>query len=279
MPPQPDQGDESGQSRSDEDYIEEWRELLRASVRLRLMSDVPLGMFLSGGIDSSAIAALMSEMVGEPIKTFSVAFEEREANELDYAREASAGFRHRPPRDRRHPGPVPRGAAAARLARGRAARASRRAWPSTSSRGWPREHVMVVLTGEGSDETACRLLPLPQDDREPCRGRLVSQAVHRGDAQRGARAARCSRPAQAPEQGPDERSSSTPRTSSTSTSTTSPSFRAPCNRCSSRTRRSSGSACRDPYAEMSGLLRGPSRRDACSIGCCTRTSRRTCTNC
>jgi asparagine synthase (glutamine-hydrolysing) len=71
---------------SDNDYIEQWTELFRTSVRLRLMADVPLGMFLSGGIDSSAIAAMMSGMVNEPIKTFSVAFREREANELEYAR-------------------------------------------------------------------------------------------------------------------------------------------------------------------------------------------------
>ena len=45
------------------DYIEQWSELFRKSVRLRLMADVPLGMFLSGGIDSSAIAAVMSGMV------------------------------------------------------------------------------------------------------------------------------------------------------------------------------------------------------------------------
>jgi asparagine synthase (glutamine-hydrolysing) len=72
--------------RSDRDYIAEWSELFRTSVRLRLMADVPLGMFLSGGIDSSAIAAVMSGMVDEQIKTFSVAFAEREANELAYAR-------------------------------------------------------------------------------------------------------------------------------------------------------------------------------------------------
>ena len=50
------------------------------------MSDVPLGVFLSGGIDSSAIVAVMSKMVDQPIKTFSVAFQEREANELNYSR-------------------------------------------------------------------------------------------------------------------------------------------------------------------------------------------------
>ena len=71
---------------TDKDYIAEWSELFRKSVELRLMADVPLGMFLSGGIDSSAIAAVMSTLVDEPIKTFSVAFKEREANELEYAR-------------------------------------------------------------------------------------------------------------------------------------------------------------------------------------------------
>jgi asparagine synthase (glutamine-hydrolysing) len=74
------------EGRSDKDYIAEWSELFRKSVQLRLMADVPLGMFLSGGIDSSAIAAVMSTLVDEPIKTFSVAFAEREANELEYAR-------------------------------------------------------------------------------------------------------------------------------------------------------------------------------------------------
>lgn len=74
------------EARSDAEFVEEWRDLFRHSVKLRLMADVPLGMFLSGGIDSSAIAAVMSEMVDEPIKTFSVAFNERDANELEYAR-------------------------------------------------------------------------------------------------------------------------------------------------------------------------------------------------
>jgi asparagine synthase (glutamine-hydrolysing) len=71
---------------SDEDLIAEWGDLFREAVRLRLMADVPLGMFLSGGIDSSAIAAVMSTLNSDPIKTFSVAFHEREANELSYAR-------------------------------------------------------------------------------------------------------------------------------------------------------------------------------------------------
>lgn len=80
-------------NRSDAEFVEEWRDLFRESVRLRLMADVPLGMFLSGGIDSSAIAAMMSGMVTEPIKTFSVGFSEREANELEYARMAANAFK------------------------------------------------------------------------------------------------------------------------------------------------------------------------------------------
>lgn len=80
-------------TRTDRDYINEWRELFEESIRLRLMADVPLGMFLSGGIDSSAIAAVMSRMVSEPVKTFSVAFAEREANELEFARIVAKAFK------------------------------------------------------------------------------------------------------------------------------------------------------------------------------------------
>jgi asparagine synthase (glutamine-hydrolysing) len=85
--------DAGGRGKSDDEYVAEWSELFRTSVRLRLMADVPLGMFLSGGIDSSAIAAVMSRMVSEPIKTFSVAFAEREANELSYARLVAEAFK------------------------------------------------------------------------------------------------------------------------------------------------------------------------------------------
>jgi len=78
---------------SDHDAIEQWTELFREAVRSHLMADVPLGVFLSGGIDSSAIAAMMSGLSPERIKTFSVGFAEREANELGYARMVARAFR------------------------------------------------------------------------------------------------------------------------------------------------------------------------------------------
>jgi len=77
------------------DYREQLRHLLEESVRLRLMSDVPLGAFLSGGIDSSIIVGLMSRMMNQPVDTFSVGFEESELNELPFARIAAQAFETR----------------------------------------------------------------------------------------------------------------------------------------------------------------------------------------
>jgi asparagine synthase (glutamine-hydrolysing) len=61
-------------------------ERLRESVRAHLVSDVPLGAFLSGGLDSSTVVSLMSRMSGAPVKTFSIGFRHESANELPYAR-------------------------------------------------------------------------------------------------------------------------------------------------------------------------------------------------
>jgi asparagine synthase (glutamine-hydrolysing) len=129
----------------------EVRSRLEAAVQSHLMSDVPLGLFLSGGIDSTGIAALMTPMVREPIRTFAVGFAEPEASELEYARLAarSVGAEHREvvatpeeflqmlPRMIWHEDkPIAFSSSVALYLVSRLAR----------------DHVKVVLTGEGADE-------------------------------------------------------------------------------------------------------------------------------
>ena len=72
---------------SEEEYVEQVYESLRESVKMRLMSEVPLSAFLSGGVDSSGIVAIMAGMMDEPVKTFSIGFKSKGLhNELPYAR-------------------------------------------------------------------------------------------------------------------------------------------------------------------------------------------------
>jgi asparagine synthase (glutamine-hydrolysing) len=80
------------EARSEEDYLEELRALLDEAVRLRLVSDVPLGAFLSGGVDSSAVVGFMSRHMSQPVKTFSIGFHEDTYDELKYARIAAKHF-------------------------------------------------------------------------------------------------------------------------------------------------------------------------------------------
>ncbi len=79
--------------RDDAFYAERLRELLMESIRLHMMSDVPLGVFLSGGVDSSTNVALMARVAPGRINTFSVGFEEHETyNELQYARRIARDY-------------------------------------------------------------------------------------------------------------------------------------------------------------------------------------------
>jgi asparagine synthase (glutamine-hydrolysing) len=133
-------------------YVNTYRELLEACVSSHLMSDVPLGVFLSGGLDSSAVAALTTKIRREPIETFSVGYGEEAFSELPYARQVAKhiGSRHHevrlsleeffaslPALIWHEDEPI--------------------VWPSSVSLYFvaklARERVTVVLTGEGSDET------------------------------------------------------------------------------------------------------------------------------
>jgi asparagine synthase (glutamine-hydrolysing) len=133
------------------DHARQVRAGLEAAVASHLMSDVPLGVFLSGGIDSSALAGLMARLTREPVRAFSVAFADADANELPWARLAAraAGAVHREV-------VVPPSAFFAAL--------PRLVWHEDEPLAFPssvplyfvsrlaREDVKVVLTGEGADE-------------------------------------------------------------------------------------------------------------------------------
>jgi asparagine synthase (glutamine-hydrolysing) len=83
---------EEAEERPEGVWLEELRELLAEAVRVRLVADVPLGAFLSGGVDSSAVVGLMARATDAPVKTFSIGFREDSFDELAYARLTAQRF-------------------------------------------------------------------------------------------------------------------------------------------------------------------------------------------
>ncbi|MBL8524498.1 MAG: asparagine synthase (glutamine-hydrolyzing) [Betaproteobacteria bacterium] len=167
---------------SDKDAEEKLEHLLLESVKLRLMSEVPLGAFLSGGVDSSAIVACMSKMMNEPVKTFSVGYSDDPASsELEYARIVAKAFKTDHHEFILESGdffdsldlllehmeePIVESAAVALYQLSKKAR----------------EHVTVILSGEGGDEILAGY-PLykvmPKVDRLHSVGQFIPRGFHR----------------------------------------------------------------------------------------------------
>lgn len=138
--------------RPERDYVDTYRKLLQDAVASHLMSDVPLGVFLSGGLDSSAIAALMTHIRKAPIETFSVGYAEQAHSELPHARVVA-----------RHLNSIHHEVLVSEQEFFDAL--PELIWHEDEPLVWPssvalyflarlaRERVTVVLTGEGSDET------------------------------------------------------------------------------------------------------------------------------
>jgi asparagine synthase (glutamine-hydrolysing) len=80
------------ENRSEEEWCEILRHELNEATRIRLMSEVPLGAFLSGGVDSSSVVAMMTNLMNRPVTTCSIGFEEQGYNETDYARQVAHQF-------------------------------------------------------------------------------------------------------------------------------------------------------------------------------------------
>jgi asparagine synthase (glutamine-hydrolysing) len=141
-----------GPRRSEAEYLEALQELLRDSVRRRLMSDVPLGAFLSGGIDSSLVVALMAGLIDRPVQTFSVGF--RVPGAYDESAWAARVARHFG--TDHHALVVESMDVADLLPRTVHALdepiADYAAIPTFLLSRFARQHVKVVLTGEGADE-------------------------------------------------------------------------------------------------------------------------------
>jgi len=135
---------------SEQEIVDELRTRLEESVRMRLISDVPVGAFLSGGIDSSTVVAFMSQASSSPVRTFSIGFEEQSLDELPQARKVAAQF------GTDHHEMIVRPEAAKVLPllvhHYNEPFADSSAVPTYYVSKLTREHVTVALSGDGGDE-------------------------------------------------------------------------------------------------------------------------------
>lgn len=138
------------ESRSEAQWCEELDAMLSEVVRMRMISDVPLGAFLSGGIDSSSVVAMMARHSGNPIKTFSIGFKEAAFNELEYARAVARKF------GTEHHEQIIEPESVDLLPRLISAYdepfSDSSAIPTYYVSKFAREHVTVALSGDGGDE-------------------------------------------------------------------------------------------------------------------------------
>jgi asparagine synthase (glutamine-hydrolysing) len=138
------------QRRSTAEAVETLRALLADAVQMRMVSDVPLGAFLSGGIDSSAVVAFMAQASTEPVRTFSIGFDEKDYSEVTYARQVARIF------GTRHEEEIMRPDAVALLPRLVACYgepfADPSAVPTYLLSQMTRRSVTVALSGDGGDE-------------------------------------------------------------------------------------------------------------------------------
>ena len=136
---------------SEDELIAELRALLKESVRMRLISEVPLGAHLSGGLDSSIIVALMAELSEAPVKTFSVGFEEEAFSEFEYARAVAQRYSTDHHEFILKYGDIPSTLETITYHFGEPF-ADSSAIPLYHISKMTREHVTVVINGDGGDE-------------------------------------------------------------------------------------------------------------------------------